>query len=123
MSLNHITSANRIASVGLEDRQPVFAKDYNTAVDQINTNTTDIATLQTATTNLNYVVADVIVATSTSTTTDFASLVTGDKVLVLPVAAGTPANTTGSYFKEVATDGTLPAAAVVGNVYVVLRAA
>lgn len=67
-------------------------------------------------------IAKLIVATSTSTTTDFGSLVVGDKILVLPVAAGTPANTTGTYFLTCATAGTLPAAAVVGNLYVVLRA-
>jgi hypothetical protein len=63
-----------------------------------------------------------IVATSTSTTTDFASLQVGDQVVGIPVPAGTPANTTGTYFGTVAAAGTLPFAAVVGNIYLVLRA-
>lgn len=60
-----------------------------------------------------------IVATATSTTTDFGSLRVGDVVIVSPVPAGTPANTTGSYFGTVATIGTLPFAAVVGSNYAV----
>jgi hypothetical protein len=61
------------------------------------------------------VVPAIIVATSTSTTTDFAALAVGDKVLMVPAVAGN------SIFYTVATAGTLPAAAVVGNLYVILR--
>lgn len=86
----------------------------NILVDAINA-------LTTKSTNFPLTLAGAIVATSTSTTTDFTSLVVGDKVLVVPVAAGTPANTTGTYFLTVATAGTLPAAAVVGNLYIVIR--
>jgi hypothetical protein len=62
-------------------------------------------------------IAAMIVATSTSTTTDFAALAVGDKVLSIPAVAGN------SIFYTVATAGTLPAAAVIGTLYVVLRAA
>jgi hypothetical protein len=62
------------------------------------------------------VVPAIIVATATSTTTDFAALAVGDKVLAIPAVAGN------SIFYTVATAGTLPAAAVVGSLYVVLRA-
>jgi hypothetical protein len=58
----------------------------------------------------------VIVATSTSTTTNFSALAVGDKVVHIPATAG---NAT---FYTVATAGTLPAAAVVGDLYIVLRA-
>ena len=57
---------------------------------------------------------DIIVATSTSTTTDFGSLKVGDKVMYLPAALGE------ARFFTVATAGTLPAAAVSGALYVVL---
>lgn len=59
--------------------------------------------------------AALIVATSTSTTTNFAALKVGDKVLHVPAVAGN------SSFLTVATTGTLPAAAVIGDLYVVLR--
>ena len=62
------------------------------------------------------VVAAMIVATSTSTTTDFGALAVGDKVLHIPAVAGNAA------FLSVATKGTLPSAAVVGDLYLVLRA-
>jgi hypothetical protein len=64
----------------------------------------------------SHVPVKLIVATSTSTTTDFGALVVGDKVLMVPAVAGN------SIFYTVATAGTLPAAAVIGNLYVVLRA-
>jgi len=57
-----------------------------------------------------------IIATSTSTTTDFADLVVGDIVGILPASAGN------SHFVEVATAATLPEAAVIGSLYVVFRA-
>lgn len=60
-------------------------------------------------------VARCIVATSTSATTDFGTLETGDRVLVSPASAGN------SHFVTVASNGTLPEAAVVGSLYVVLR--
>ena len=76
-----------------------------------------------ALTGFTFQVAGAIIAAHTSTTTDFAALVVGDIVVAHPVPAGTPANTTGSYFGTVITAGTLPfAAAVVGDLYVVLRA-
>ena len=57
-----------------------------------------------------------IVASHTSTTTDFGALHVGDLVLKVPVSAGN------GIFYTVATTGTLPAAAVIGALYVVLRA-
>jgi hypothetical protein len=59
---------------------------------------------------------NVIVATNVSATIDFGSLVVGDKILILPAVAGN------SMFVTCATAGTLPQAAVVGSLYVVLRA-
>lgn len=63
----------------------------------------------------SHTIANVIVATNVSTTIDFASLVVGDKILILPAVAGN------SMFVTCATAGTLPQAAVVGSLYVVLR--
>ena len=75
-------------------------------------------------TNMNDVgLCDIIIATAVSTTTDFGSLKVGDKVLVMDEAAGTPANTTGAYYMVCVTAVTLPAAAVISNIYVVLRPA
>jgi hypothetical protein len=71
---------------------------------------------------VNFVVANVIVATNVSTTINFGSLQVGDRIIVVPVADTPPAGTTGTYYLTCATAGTLPAAAVVDNLYVVLRA-
>jgi len=60
--------------------------------------------------------AALIVAAHTSTTTDFAALAVGDKVVHIPASAGN------AIFYTVATAGTLPAAAVVGDLYIVIRA-
>jgi len=60
--------------------------------------------------------AGAIVATNVSQTVDFASLAVGDKVVVIPAAAGN------SHFVTVATAGTLGEAAVVGSLYLVFRA-
>lgn len=57
-----------------------------------------------------------IVATNVSQTIDFGSLLVGDKVLILPATAGN------AQFVTIATAGTLGQAAVVGSLYVVLRA-
>ncbi len=57
-----------------------------------------------------------IVATSVSATTNFGALKVGDLVLHIPAVAGS------AIFYTVATAGTLPAAAVVGDLYVALRA-
>lgn len=65
----------------------------------------------------SHVIANVIVATNVSTTIDFAGkLAVADKVIMIPAVAGN------SIFYTVATAGTLPAAAIVGNLYVVIRA-
>lgn len=65
----------------------------------------------------SHVIVGMIVATNVSTTIDFAGkLAVGDRVIMIPAVAGN------SIFYTVATAGTLPAAAVVGNLYVVVRA-
>jgi len=60
--------------------------------------------------------AAAIVATNVSQTVDFGALQVGDQVLIFPAVAGT------SQFLTVATAGTLGQAAVVGDLYLVLRA-
>lgn len=57
-----------------------------------------------------------IVAAHTSTTTDFAALQVGDFVVHVGATAGN------AQFLTVATAGTLPVAAVIGDLYLVLRA-
>jgi hypothetical protein len=57
-----------------------------------------------------------IVGTNVSTTIDFGGLVVGDKILILPAAAGN------AQFVTCAVAGTLPQAGVVGSLYVVFRA-
>ncbi len=56
-----------------------------------------------------------VVATSTSSTTNFAALAVGDLLIHIPATAGN------SSFGTVVTAGTAPAAAVVGDLYVALR--
>lgn len=115
MALKLITPVNRNeVRTSLTNAHIAVAGDVNPVITAVNT-------LNDRLTSYPLVVAGLIVATATSTTTDFGSLLVGDKILVVPVAAGTPANTTGTYFLTCATAGTLPAAAVVGNLYVVLR--
>lgn len=63
-----------------------------------------------------WAIANVIVATAVSQTTDFGSLKVGDQVLMIPATAGN------SDLITVATIGDLGQAAVVGNIYLVLRA-
>jgi hypothetical protein len=58
----------------------------------------------------------VIKAAHVSTTTDFAALAVGDFVVHIPASAGN------AIFYTVTTAGTLPAAAIVGDLYVVFRA-
>lgn len=62
-----------------------------------------------------WTVAASIVATATSTTTDFAALKVGDQLIHIPAAAGNSA------FEVVATAGTKPSAAVIGDLYIALR--
>lgn len=61
------------------------------------------------------VIAAMIVATAVSQTTDFGALLAGDKVIMIPATAGS------ADFITVADDGDLGQAAVVGNLYLVLR--
>jgi len=63
------------------------------------------------------IIAATIVATSVSQTTDFGALLENDIVLVIAASAGN------AHFVEIATAGDLGEAAVVGSLYVVLRAA
>tara|TARA_R110000751_G_scaffold251516_1_gene351164 strand:- start:468 stop:791 length:324 start_codon:yes stop_codon:yes gene_type:complete len=62
---------------------------------------------------------DLIVATSTSQTTDFASLKVGDHVIIFKPHASLG----NAGFATVATVGDLGVAAVIGDLYVVLRPA
>lgn len=94
--------SNRLA-VGLADQS---AGDELTST--VNANTAALAAT-------SHGIAALITATATSTTTDFGALKVGDKVLVFPASAGN------TKFLTVATAGTLPEAAVVGTLYVVLR--
>lgn len=57
-----------------------------------------------------------IIATSVSTTVDFAALAIGDILIHIPAAAGNAA------FEKVTVAGTKPSAAVVGDLYLVMRA-
>jgi hypothetical protein len=63
-----------------------------------------------------HVVTMVKIATNVSQTVDFAALAVGDIVVIIPAALGT------SMFRTVATAGTLGQAAVVGSLYIALRA-
>jgi len=64
-----------------------------------------------------WMIAAVIVAAHTSATTDFAALAVGDQLVHIPAVAGN------AVFETVATAGTKPSAAVVGDLYIALRAA
>ena len=57
---------------------------------------------------------DLIIATSTSQTTDFGSLKVGDLVVIVKPAAGE------AEYKSISTAGDLGVAAVVGQLYIVL---
>jgi len=57
---------------------------------------------------------DVIIATSTSQTTDFGSLKVGDIVVIILPSAGNAS------YKSIATAGDLGIAAVVGQLYIVI---
>jgi len=63
-----------------------------------------------------HTIAAAIVATAVSQTTDFGALKVGDRVLMIPATAGNADLIT------VAVAGDLGQAAVVGNIYLVLRA-
>jgi hypothetical protein len=67
--------------------------------------------------NAAFAIPAAIVAAHVSATTDFSALIAGDLVVHVPATAGNAA------FFTVATAGTLPAAAVVGDLYIVLRSA
>ena len=58
-----------------------------------------------------------IVAAHTSATTDFGALLPGDLLVHIPHTAGNAA------FESVVTAGTKPSAAVVGDLYIVIRLA
>jgi hypothetical protein len=99
---------------GMQDAGVVRGVHFNKAVDDI---TALIAAVNPLVTNAgSFFIANVILANSTSTTTNFGSLVVGDRVLILPATAGN------AQFVTCATAGTLPQSAVSGSLYVVLRA-
>lgn len=109
MSLNKISSANRAdVRSSLDDAQLATGGDVNPIVDSVNTLNDRVSTYP-------LVVAAAIVATSTSQTTDFGVLLTTDKVVMIPATAGS------ADFITPSATGTLGQAAVVGNLYIVLR--
>lgn len=63
-----------------------------------------------------WAVANAITATAVSQTTDFGSLRVGDKVVMIPAVAGNA-----DFIGPIAVLGDLGQAAVVGNLYLVLR--
>ena len=63
-----------------------------------------------------YSISGAIPATSISTTTNFGSLLVGDYLLHIPASPGS------SQFGLVVTAGTAPYAAVIGDLYLVMRA-
>jgi hypothetical protein len=65
---------------------------------------------------LSHFVVGAIVATNVSQTVDFGALAVADVIVHIPAVAGN------SEFVVCATVGTLPVAAVVGDLYLVLRA-
>lgn len=65
--------------------------------------------------NSNYGIPMAIVAAHVSTTTDFQGLLVGDLLVHIPATAGNAA------FETVATANTKPSAAVVGDLYLVIR--
>lgn len=67
--------------------------------------------------NAAFALPAVIVAAHVSTTTDFAALAIGDLVVHIPATAGSAS------FSKVIASGTLPAAAVVGDLYIAIRSA
>ena len=79
----------------------------NSLVDAVNAGSAVVGT---------HLVAGLVKATSTSTTTDWASLAVGDKVLQISTTPGNPDMMT------VVTAGTLPQAAVIDDHYLVFRA-
>lgn len=79
----------------------------------LDTASAKVATLEAA---FGFSIPAVIVATNVSTTVNFGALLVGDYVVHIPAIAGN------ANFWTIATAGTLPAAAVVNDLYVVLRA-
>jgi hypothetical protein len=65
----------------------------------------------------SHIVVGAITATNVSQTVDFGVLKVGDLVVMIPATAGSA-----DFIGPVATAGTLGQAAVVGNLYLVLRA-
>ena len=64
----------------------------------------------------SHAIAAAIVATSASATVDFADLIVGDLVIAIPALSG------GSMFEVVVAPATKPSSAVIGSLYLVLRA-
>lgn len=65
----------------------------------------------------SHYIAAAITATAVSQTTDFGALAVGDLVVMIPATAGNA-----DFIGPVATAGTLGQAAVIGNLYIALRA-
>jgi hypothetical protein len=109
MSLNKVTQDNRNSvRTSLDNAQPAVGGDVNPIVDAVNT-------LDARVSSYPLVVAGAIVATNVSQTVDFGTVLVGDKVAMIPATAGN------ADFITIATAGNLGQAAVVNNLYIVLR--
>lgn len=109
MPLNKVTQNNRNEVCNTPDNAHIArGGDVNPIVDVVNSMSTRL-------TSYPLVVAGAIVATNVSQTTDFGSVLVGDKVAMVPATAGN------ADFITIATAGDLGQAAVVGNLYIVLR--
>lgn len=97
------TKTKRVVEVALADRKA--AAELTAALDQASAPKS------------THRVAAMIVATSTSQTTDFAALRVGDLVIMTPATAGSS-----DFIGPIATAGDLGQAAIVGNLYQVYRA-
>ena len=76
----------------------------------------EVATAINGAASATHFLAGAIVATNVSQTVDFASLKVGDQVAVIHATAGN------AHFVTIATAGDLGEAAVVGDLYIVIRA-
>lgn len=104
-------SANAVKRLMVAVGDAAVGREIADAIDQAN------AAKITATPGATYWdIAGQITATATSQTTDFGSLKVGDVVLMVPATAGN------ADAISIAVAGDLGQAAVVGNVYLVLRA-
>lgn len=103
LSKNAVT---RLITALADSSSPVTQNAGNEVASAINAGIADLG---------GFYLPAVIVAAHVSATTDFAALAVGDYVVHIPAAAGN------AIFYTVVTAGTLPAAAIVGDLYMVAR--